>query len=60
MAPHTLQEGTVLAEEVLSSDEVVWCMKSVMGNMKDSVGNVINTIFLVLGHPPMCPEPSCV
>lgn len=27
-----------------------------MGSMKDSVGNVINVVFLVLGHPLMCLE----
>jgi hypothetical protein len=35
-------------------------MKSAMGNAKDSTGNMINTIFPVLGHPPMRPEPGYV
>jgi hypothetical protein len=60
MAPDMPREGTTLAKEVPSNDEVVWRMKSAMGNTKDLAGNVINTIFPVPGHASMHPKPGCV
>ena len=60
MVPGVSFEGTVLVDEALPPSEVAQCIKEAMEPTKDSAGNVLDHVYLVLGHPPMRPEPGFI
>ena len=60
MVPGASFKGTTLADEALPPSEVAQRMKEAMEPTKDSVGAVLDFMYLVPGHPPMRPEPRFV
>ena len=60
MAPEASLDETALADGVLSHSEVVQRIKEAMEPSRDDVGAPLDFVFLVLGHPPMRPEPGHV
>jgi hypothetical protein len=58
MVPGVSFEGTVLVDEVLPPSEVAQHIKEVMEPLKDSVGVILDHVYLVPGHPPMWSEPG--
>jgi len=57
MAPEASFDGTALAEGELPHYEVAQCISEVMEPSRDDAGIPLDFIYLVLGHPPMWPEP---
>ena len=60
MAPEASFDGTTLAEGALSYSEVTQRIKEEMEPSWDDMGAPLEFIYLVLGHPPMRPEPGHV
>ena len=60
MVPGASFEGTMLVDEALRPSEVVQCIKEAIKPTKDSVGAVLDFMYLVPGHPPMRPEPGFI
>ena len=52
--------GTTLVNEVLPPSEVAHRIKEAMEPTKDSVGAILDFVYLVPGHPPMRLEPGFV
>ena len=57
MMPGISLEGTVLVDEALPYSEVAQRIMEATEPTKDSVGRVLDIVYLVPGHPPMRPEP---
>jgi len=55
MVPEASFEGTTLADDALSPSEVAQCIKEAMEPTKDSVGAILDFVYLVPGYPPMRP-----
>ena len=60
MAPGASHDGMALADEALPPSEVAQRIKEAMEPSKDDVGVALDFIYLVLGHPPMWPEPGFI
>jgi hypothetical protein len=61
MVPRASPEGTVLGKRAPSGDEIIRRIRGAMELMKDTVGDVIDVIYLVPNHPPpMHPEPGFI
>ena len=60
MAPGATLDGTTLAEGALSPSEVAQRIKEAMEPSKDDTSVVLDFMYLVLGHPPMRPEPGYI
>ena len=60
MAPKASFGGTTLAKGTLPNSEIMQRIKEAMEPLWDSVGTTLNFIYLMLGHPPMRPEPGCI
>ena len=60
MVPEASFEGTALIDEVLPPSKVAQRIKEAMEPIKDSVGAILDFVYLVPGHPPMRPEPGFV
>ena len=58
MVPRESFEGTVLVDEALAPSEVAQRIKEAMELLKDTIGSTLEHVYLVLGHPPMRPEPG--
>ena len=56
MVPGASFEGTVLADEALPPSEVAQRIKEAIEPTKDSIGTVLDVMYLVPRHPPMRPE----
>jgi predicted TIM-barrel enzyme len=53
-------EGTVLTEGAFSSAKIAQCIKEATKAMRDTVGVVLDFMYLVLGHPVMRPDTGFV
>ena len=60
MAPGASFEGMVLVDEALHPSKVAQRIKEAMEPSKDTIGVLLDFVFLVLGHPPMRPEPGFI
>ena len=60
MAPRASLEGTTLTDGALPPTEVAQRIKEAMEPSKDTAGVVLDFVYLVLGHPPMRPEPGFI
>ena len=60
MMPGMSFEGTMLVDKALPFSEVAQRIKEAMEPTKDSIGAILDFVYLVLGHPPMRPEPGFV
>ena len=60
MALEASLDGTTLAEGVFSPSEVAQRIKEAMEPPWDDTGAVLDFVYLVLGHPPMRPEPGYI
>ena len=60
MVPGVSFEGMALADEALPPSEVAQRIKEAIEPMKDSIGAILDFVYLESGHPPMRPEPGFV
>ena len=56
MAPGASLEGTMLVDKALPTSEVAQRIKEAMEPSKDNAGVVLDFVYPMPGHPPMCPE----
>ena len=60
MAPEASFDRTALAQGALPNSKIAQCIKEAMELSWDDMGAPLEFIYLVLGHPPMRPEPGHV
>ena len=60
MVPEASFDGTALAEGMLPNSEIAQRIKEAMEPLWDDAGAALDFIYLVLGHPPMWPEPGYI
>ena len=60
MVPEASFEGTTHADDALPPSEVAQRIKEAMEPTKDSVGTILDFVYLMPGHPLMWPEPGFV
>ena len=58
MAPEASFDGMTLVEGTCPNSESAQRIKEAMEPLWDDVGAALDFIYLVLGHPPMWPEPG--